>query len=75
MVESGLFKGEDANSISGTSSQLEGSTNGRVSVKEVFSRIRSRRAYPSEVVLHMNDPPAVISSCWADSLLSPTQKC
>jgi hypothetical protein len=44
-------------------------------VKEVFSIIRSRRASPSEVVLHMNDPPVVISSCWADSLLSPTQKC
>jgi len=75
VVESGLVNGKDSDSISGTSSQLEGSTNGRVSVKEVFSRIRSRRACPSEVVLHMNDPPAVISSCCADSLLSPTQKC
>ena len=75
MVESGLVNGKDSDSISGTSSQLEGSTNGKVSVKEGVSRIRSRRAYPSEVVLHMNDPPAVISSCWADSLLSPTHKC
>ena len=75
MVESGLVKGKDADSISGTSSYLEVSTNGRVSVKEVFYRIRSRKASPSGVVLCMNDPPAVISSCWANSLLSPNQKC
>ena len=72
MVKSGLVNGKDSDSISGTSSQLEGSTKEKVLVEEVFSRIRSRRASPSEVVLHMNDPPAVISSCWADSLLSPT---
>jgi hypothetical protein len=44
-------------------------------VKEVFSRIRSRSASPSVVVLCANHPPAVISKCRADSLLSPNQKC
>jgi hypothetical protein len=44
-------------------------------VKEVFSRIRSRRASPLVVVLCVKDPPAAITSCRADSLLSPNQKC
>ena len=46
-----------------------------VSVKDVFSRIRSRRTSPSAVVLWVNDPPAEMSSCRADSFLSPNQKC
>ena len=75
VVESRWFRVKIADSISGASSWLEGSSNGRASVKEVFSRIRSRRASASEVVLCMNDPPAVTSSCRADSLLSPNQKC
>ena len=41
----------------------------------VFSRIRSRRASPSSVVLWVNEPPTVMSSCRADSLLRPNQKC
>ena len=43
-----------------TSSWLEDSVAGRVSVKDVFSRIRSRRASPSAVVLWVNDPLAEI---------------
>ena len=62
-------------STNGTSSWLEDSTDGRVSVKDVFSRIRFKRASPSAVVLCVNDPPAEMSSCRADSLLSPNQKC
>ena len=62
-------------STNGTSSWLEDSAAARVSVKEVFSRIRSRRASPSAVVLWVNDPPAEMSSCRADSFLSPNQKC
>ena len=58
-------------STNGTSSWLEDSAAGRVSVKDVFSRIRSRRSSPSVVVLCVNDPPAEMSSCRADSLLSP----
>ena len=41
----------------------------------VFSKIRSKRASPSLVVLCVKDPSAIISSCRADSLLSPNQKC
>ena len=41
----------------------------------VFSRMRSRRASPSIVVLWVNEPPAAMSSCRVDSLLSPNQKC
>ena len=62
-------------STNGTSSWLEDSDVGRVSVKDVFSRIRSKRASPSAVVLCVNDPPAEMSSYRADSLLSPNQKC
>ena len=62
-------------STNGTSSWLEDSNARRVSVKDVFSRIRSKRAFPSAVVLCVNDPLAEMSSCRADSLLSPNQKC
>ena len=41
----------------------------------VFSRIWSRRASPSAVVLWVNEPSAAISSYRVDSLLSPNQKC
>jgi hypothetical protein len=41
----------------------------------VFSRMRSRRASHSTVVLWVNEPPAAMSSYRADSLLSPNQKC
>ena len=41
----------------------------------MFSRIRSRRASPSSVVLCVNEPPPVMSSCRADSLLCPNKKC
>ena len=58
-----------------TSSRIEDSAAGRVSVKDVFSRIRSRRASPSAVVLWVNNPPAEMSSCRVDSLLRPNQKC
>ena len=47
-------------STNGTSLWLEDSAAGRVSVKDVFSRIRSRRASPSAVVLWVNDPLAEI---------------
>ena len=65
------FGGGFVESTNGTSSWLEDSAARRVSVKDVFSRIRSRRASPSAVVLWVNDPPAVLSSYMADSLLSP----
>jgi hypothetical protein len=41
----------------------------------VFSRMRSRRASPSAVVLWVNEPTAAMSSCRADSMVSPNQKC
>ena len=69
------FGGAIVESTNGTSSWLEDPAAERVSMKDVFSRIRSKRASPSAVVLCVNDPPAVISSCRADSLLSPNQKC
>jgi hypothetical protein len=37
----------------------------------VFSRMLSRRASPSTVVLWVNEPLAAISSYRVDSLLSP----
>jgi hypothetical protein len=40
-------------------------------VKVVFSKIRSKRDSPSVVVMCIKDPPAAVSSCRADSLLSP----
>ena len=69
------FGGGFVESTNGTSSWLENSAVGRVFVKVVLSRIRSRRASPSAVVLWVNDTPAEMSSCRADSLLSPNQKC
>ena len=71
MVGSLGSSGGFVESTNGTSSWLEDSTDGRVSVKDVFSRIRSKIASPSAVVLCVNDPPAEMSSCRADSLLSP----
>ena len=65
----------DVESSNGTSSWLEDSAAGRVSVKDVFSRIRYKRTSPSSVVLWVNDPSAEMSSCRADSLVSPNQKC
>jgi len=65
------FGGGIVESKNGTSSWLEDSTDGRVSVKDVFSRIRYRRASPSAMVLWVNEPPAEMSSYRADSLLSP----
>jgi hypothetical protein len=41
----------------------------------VLSRMRSRRASPSAMVLWVNDPPADISSYTTDFLLRPNQKC
>ena len=61
----------DVESTNETSSWFEDPAPGRVSVKDVFSRIRSKRASPSVVALCVNDPPMAISSCRADSLLSP----
>ena len=75
MVGSTGSDGGFVESTNGTSTWLEDSAAERVSVKDVFSRIRSRKASPSAVVLCVNDPPAVISSYMADSLLSPNQKC
>ena len=69
------FGGGFVESTNGTSSWLEDSSATRVSLKDVFSRIRSRRASPSAVVLWVNDPPVEMTSCRADSLLSPNQKC
>ena len=69
------FVGGFVESTNGISSWLEDCDAGRVSVKDMFSRIQSKRASPSAMVLCVNDPPAVISSCRADSLLSPNQKC
>ena len=71
MVESGLVNGKDSDSISGTSSRLDYSSNRRGSMKEMFSRMQSKRASPSTVVLCVKDPLVVRSSCRADSLLSP----
>ena len=75
MVGSTGSDGGFVESTNRTSSWLEDSAAGSISVKDVFSRIRSRRASPSAMVLWVNDPPAEMSSCRADSLLSPNQKC
>ena len=58
-----------------TSSWLSLGYTWRGSSGGLFSRIRSRRASPSTVVLWVKEPPAVISSCRVDSLLRPSQKC
>ena len=51
MVGSMGFGDGIVESTNGTSSCLEDSAAGRVSVKDVFSRIQSRTASPSAVVL------------------------
>ena len=58
-----------------TSSWLSSGSTQRGSSGGLFSRMRSRRAAPSAVVLWVNEPPAAVLSCRADSLLSPNQKC
>ena len=58
-----------------TSSWLNISSTWRGTKGGVFSKMRSRRASPSSMVLCVNEPPAVMSSCRADSLLNPNQKC
>ena len=58
-----------------TSSWLNISSTWRGTKGGVFSKMRSRRASPSLIVLCVNEPPTVMSSCRADSLLSPSQKC
>ena len=58
-----------------TSSWLNIDCTRRGSKGGVFSKIRSKRASPSLVVLCVNERPTVMSSCRADSLLSPNQKC
>ena len=73
--ESWLFAERVGDSSCGGSSGLDSSSTGRGSMKKVFSEIWSNKAYPSEVVLNAKDPPVEMSSCRADSLLSPNQKC
>ena len=58
-----------------TSSWFSSGSTRRGSYGGVFSRMRYRRASPSAVVLWVNKPPVAMSSCRADSLLSPNQKC
>ena len=58
-----------------TSSWLDMGSTRRGSKGGVFSKMLSRRASPSLVVLCLNEPSTVMSSCRADSLLSPNQKC
>jgi len=58
-----------------TSTWIDLGSTQRGSRGRVFSRMRSKRASPSIVVLCVNKPPVVISSCRVDSLLRPSQKC
>ena len=58
-----------------TSSWLDSGSTRRGSWGQVFSRMRSSNASPSAMVLWLNEPPVAISSCRADSLLRPNQKC
>ena len=58
-----------------TSSWLDSGSTRRGSWGQVFSRMRSSNASPSAMVLWLNEPLAAISSCRADSLLRPNQKC
>ena len=72
----GLSKGlMDSASAEETSSCLGLGSTWRGSSRGVFSRMRSRRASPSAVVLWVNEPLTAMSSYRADSLLSPNQKC
>jgi hypothetical protein len=61
----GLASAKETSSWLGSGSTRRGSSGG------VFSRMQSRRASPSDVVFCVNEPPIAISSCRADSLLSP----
>jgi len=54
-----------------TSSWLDSGSTRRGSRGGVFSRMWSSNA----MVLRLNEPPTAISSCRADSLLRPNQKC
>ena len=65
----GSASDKETSSWLGLGSTWRGSSGG------VFSRMRSKRASPSTVVLWVNKPLAAISSYRADSLLSPNQKC
>ena len=65
----GLATIEETSSKTGSGSNRMGSSGG------VFSKIRSRSSSPSAVVLCVKDPPVAVSSCRADSLLRPNQKC
>jgi len=62
-------------SVEETSTWLDLDSTQRGSRGRVFSRMQSKRASPSVVVLCVNEPLAVISSCRVDSLLRPSQKC
>jgi hypothetical protein len=58
-----------------TSSWLDSGSSRRGSRGGVFSRMWSINASPSVMVLWLNEPPAAISNCRADSLLRPNKKC
>ena len=58
-----------------TSSWLDSGSTRRGSRGGVFSRMWSSNASPFSMVLWLNEPPVVISSYRADSLLRPNQKC
>ena len=58
-----------------TSSRLDLGSTWRGSRGGVFSRMRSKSTSPSTMVLWLNEPPTMISSCRANSLLRPNQKC
>ena len=57
------------------SASAEETSTWRGSSGGVFSRMWSMRASPSAMVLWVKEPPIAMSSCRADSLLSPNQKC
>ena len=65
----GSASAEETSACLGSGSTRRGSSGG------VFSRMWSRRASPSAMVLLVNDPTTAMSSYRADSLLSPHQKC
>jgi hypothetical protein len=58
-----------------TSSWLDSSCTRSFSMERVFHRMRSRSASLSAMVLWSKDPPVVISSYRADSLLRSNKKC
>ena len=58
-----------------TSSWFDMGSTRRGSKGGVFSRMRSRSASPSSMVLWVNKPSAAMSSYRTDSLLRPNQKC